>query len=81
MPRFSIRYWMQALSAARAISPPSASSSRTRWPLPVPPMAGLQGIFPTASRLTVRQTVFMPIRAAARAASMPACPAPMTATS
>ena len=71
---------MQALSAALAISPPSASSSRTRCPFPVPPMAGLQGIFPTASRLTVRHTVFMPIRAAASAASMPACPAPTTAT-
>ena len=35
---------MQALSAALAISPPRASSSRTRWPLPVPPMAGLQGM-------------------------------------
>ena len=81
LPRFSIRYWMQALSAALAISPPRASSSRTRWPLPVPPMAGLQGIFPTASRLTVKHTVFMPIRAAASDASMPACPAPTTATS
>ena len=32
LPRFSIRYCMQALSAARAISPPSASSTRTRCP-------------------------------------------------
>ena len=32
------------MSAAFAISPPRASSSRTRWPLPVPPMAGLQGM-------------------------------------
>ena len=30
LPRFSIRYWMQAVSAALAISPPRASSSRTR---------------------------------------------------
>jgi len=72
LPRFSIRYWMHALSAARAISPPSASSSRTRCPLPVPPMAGLQGMLPTASRLTVRHIVSMTIRAAASAASMPA---------
>ena len=34
----SSRYWMQHSSAALAISPPSASNSRTRWPLPVPPM-------------------------------------------
>ena len=78
---FSIRYWMQARSAARAISPPRASSSRTRWPLPVPPMAGLQGMLPTASRSMVKQTVRIPSRAAASAASMPAWPAPMTAIS
>ena len=81
LPRFSSRYWMQALSAARAISPPRASSSRTRWPLPVPPMAGLQGMLPTASRLTVKHRVLRPSRAPARAASMPACPAPITAMS
>src|SRR5699024_7236651 len=79
--RFSSRYWMQARSAARAISPPRASSSRTRWPFPVPPMAGLQGILPTASRFRVKHRVRMPSRAAARAASMPAWPAPMTAIS
>ena len=81
LPRLSILYWMQALSAARPISPPSASTSRTRCPLPVPPMAGLQGILPTLSRLTVKQTVSMPSLAAASAASMPAWPAPITATS
>ena len=79
--RFSSRYWMQHSSAALAISPPRASSSRTRWPLPVPPMAGLQGMLPTASRLMVKTMVSSPRRAAARAASMPACPAPMTAIS
>ena len=57
LPRLSIRYWMQAWSAAAPISPPSASSSRTRCPFPVPPMAGLQGIFPTASRLMVKRMV------------------------
>ena len=79
--RFNSRYWMQHSSAALAISPPRASSSRTRWPLPVPPMAGLQGMLPTASRLMVKTMVSSPRRAAARAASMPACPAPMTAIS
>ena len=57
------------------------SSSRTRWPLPVPPMAGLQGMLPTLSRFTVKQTVSIPRRAAARAASIPAWPAPITAIS
>ena len=49
--------------------------------MPVPPMAGLQGILPTASRLMVKMMVSKPIRAAARAASIPAWPAPMTAIS
>ena len=80
-PRLSTRYWMQARSAARAISPPRASSSRTRCPFPVPPTAGLQGMFPTASRSTVKHRVSSPSRAAARAASIPAWPAPITATS
>ena len=69
------------LIAAFAISPPSASSSRTRWPLPVPPMAGLQGMLPTASRLIVKTAVRSPMRAQASPASMPAWPAPITATS
>ena len=72
---------MQQASAARPISPPRASSSRTRWPLPVPPMAGLQGMLPTESKLMVKTAVSQPSLAAARAASMPAWPAPMTATS
>ena len=49
--------------------------------MPVPPMAGLQGMLPTESRLMVKHRVRMPIRAAASAASMPAWPAPMTAIS
>ena len=56
-------------------------SSRTRCPFPVPPMAGLQGMFPTASRFTVKHRVRQPSRALARAASIPAWPAPITATS
>ena len=38
----SVLKWVPVRSAARPISPPSASSSRTRWPLAVPPTAGLQ---------------------------------------
>ena len=68
-------------SAVLPISPPSASISRTRWPFAVPPMLGLQGQLPTASMLIVNTAVRHPSRAAASAASMPACPAPITAIS
>ena len=81
LPRLSMRYWIQAASAARAISPPNASISRTKCPFAVPPIAGLHGILPTASRLIVKHAVFIPRRAAASAASIPACPAPTTTTS
>ena len=46
-----------------------------------PAMAGLQGMLPTASRLMVKHRVFKPMRAADRAASMPAWPAPITTIS
>ena len=78
---FSMRIWIRVSSAARPISPPMASSSRTRWPLPVPPMEGLQGIMPMLSRFRVSRAVLRPIRAAARAASQPPCPAPITTQS
>ena len=42
---------------------------------------GLQGQFPTASRLIVKTAVLQPSLAAASPASIPACPAPTTATS
>src|SRR5215470_17316894 len=61
--------------------PPSASISLTRWPFAMPPMAGLQDICPTRSRLRVTSAVDEPSRAAAEAASQPACPAPITITS
>jgi len=47
----------------------------------MPPMAGLQLIWPSASMLWVTSNVRQPIRAAARAASVPACPPPTTMTS
>ena len=60
------------LSAASAIAPPSASISRTRCDLPIPPIAGLQLICPKVSILCVNNNVCLPIRAAASAASVPA---------
>ena len=63
------------------MTPPSASISRTRWPLAMPPMAGLQDIWAIRSRFIVMIAVFSPRRAHARAASQPACPAPTTITS
>ncbi len=79
--RFRILNWMPVASIARPIRPPSASISRTRWPLAVPPTAGLQGMCATVSRDSVQSPTRSPSRAAAHAASHPACPAPMTMTS
>ena len=42
---------MPAASATRPMTPSSASISRTRWPLPRPPMAGLQDISPMVAKL------------------------------
>ena len=79
--RLSTRNWMPAASATRPIRPSSASISRTRWPLPSPPMAGLQDISPMVAKLWVTSAVRAPRRAAAAAASQPAWPPPMTMTS
>jgi len=77
-PRLSILKWMLVASVTFAISLPSASISRTICPFARPPMAGLQDICATASRLMVSRRVRAPIRAAASAASQPAWPAPIT---
>src|ERR1035438_10775060 len=61
--------------------PPSASTSRTRCPLATPPTAGLQLICAIRSMFMVMSAVLSPMRAAAIAASHPACPAPTTTTS
>ena len=47
----------------------------------MPPMAGLQDIWPIVSMLWVRSSVEAPTRAAASAASVPAWPPPTTITS
>lgn len=44
-------------------------------------MCGLHGILATASKLIENSSVLYPILAVAKAASHPACPAPITATS
>ena len=44
--RLSTRNWMPAASMARPMTPSSASISRTSWPLPRPPIAGLHDISP-----------------------------------
>src|SRR5689334_20987445 len=73
--------WIPVASAILPISPPRASISRTRCPLAVPPMAGLQDILPMAAADMVRRSVRHPILAEARDASTPACPPPRTMTS
>ena len=79
--RLSIRKWMPARSISPPISPSSASTSRTRCPLPIPPIDGLHDISPIVSTRCVTRIVRAPARAAAAAASQPACPPPTTITS
>ena len=76
-----MRNWMPASSVASAMAPPSASISLTRCPLPMPPIDGLQDIWPSVSMLWVSSSVLQPSRAAASAASVPAWPPPTTMTS
>src|SRR5579864_467546 len=77
----SRRNWMPTASVTSPMTPPSASTSRTKWPLAMPPTAGLQDICAMRSTLSVKSAVFRPMRAAAIAASQPAWPAPTTTTS
>src|SRR4051794_41471635 len=72
---------MPPASPTRPIRPSRASTSRTRWPLPRPPIAGLQDIAPTVEKRCVTRAVAAPIRAEAEAASQPAWPPPITMTS
>src|SRR6185312_7329714 len=72
---------MPPRSATRPIRPSKASISRTKWPLPSPPMAGLHDMAPTVENLCVNSAVRAPMRAAAAAASQPAWPPPITTTS
>ena len=70
-----------SLSAARAIQPSRASTSRIKCPLPSPPIAGLHDISPMVSSFWLSNKVRAPKRAEAVAASQPAWPPPMTTTS
>ena len=64
------------------ISPPSASSSLTRWPLEVPPIFGIAGHQRNAVHADCETCcVSSPSLAQASAASQPAWPAPTTTTS
>ena len=63
------------------MTPSNASISLTRCPLPNPPIAGLHDISPIEFSFVVTKAVLTFIRAAAAAASQPACPAPITTTS
>ena len=81
LPRLSIRNCMDVASVTRPISPPKASISRTICPLAMPPTAGLQLICPILFMSIVMRHVLAPIRAAAAAASHPACTPPITITS
>ena len=51
LERLRMRNWMPASSVARAMAPPMASISLTKWPLPMPPIEGLQLICPRVSML------------------------------
>jgi len=52
-----MRNWIVARSAARPMRPPRASTSRTTVPFAIPPIAGLQDIWPIVSRTEVSSNV------------------------
>ena len=79
--RLSSRNWIPAWSAAQPMTPSKASISRTMWPFPRPPMAGLHDISPSRSIRWVTSAVRAPRLLAASAASVPAWPPPTTMTS
>ena len=78
---FNILDCINVLSIFLPISPPNASISLTRCPFDVPPILGLHGMFATHSKLIEKSNVLCPFLLQANAASHPACPAPITATS
>jgi len=51
------------------------------WLFPGPPIDGLHGMNPVRSMFGDNTSTRAPVRAAARPASHPACPAPITITS
>ena len=79
--RLSMRNCMAVASVTMPICPPSASTSRTIWPLAMPPTAGLQLIWAILFMSMVTRQVLAPMRAEAAAASHPAWPPPITSTS
>ena len=71
----------KAFKVAKAMAPPIASTSLTKWPLPMPPMLGLQLICPKVSMLCVSSKVSHPMRAAASAMSATWMPSQATPSS
>ena len=76
--RLSIRNWTAVRSVMRPVSPPKASISLTICPFATPPIAGLHDMEAILVMSIVSSSVREPSRAAAEAASQPACPPPMT---
>ena len=81
LERLSIRNCSVAASVTRPEYPPRASTSRTIWPLAIPPTAGLQLILARPFKSGVSSKTEEPRLAAAIAASQPAWPPPTTMTS
>ena len=63
--RFNMRNCMAVASVTSPMPPPNASTSRTIWPLAMPPTAGLQLIWAILFMSMVTRQVFAPMRAAA----------------
>ena len=73
-----VLYCKAQASAAKPIIPPRASISLTRCVFARPPTAGLQESLPIARGSEQTSFTLQPSLAAAKAASMPACPPPTT---
>ena len=57
--------WIPDISAETPMRPPRASISRTKWPFPNPPIAGLHDITPIWSLFFVTSATLPPARATA----------------
>ena len=78
LERFRVRNWMPVKSANSPMAPAQGVDLFDHVALARPPTAGLQAIWAMVSRLRLKSSTLRPMRAAARAPSQPAWPAPMT---